>query len=52
MGRTEDKKALTFIPIVFIIIVLAGLLVFMVLPQNYSDITAQNGILDIRGESG
>ncbi|MCL1878089.1 MAG: hypothetical protein FWF80_04460, partial [Defluviitaleaceae bacterium] len=47
-----EKKSLTFIPIVFIVIVLAGLLVFMVLPQNYSDIMAQGGILDLRGESG
>ena len=41
-----------FIPVAFIILVLAGLFIFMVLPQNHSDVTAKGGVLDLRGQRG
>lgn len=45
------KKLTSLIPVAFIFAILAGLLFFMCLPQNQSQATAQDGILDLRGEA-
>ncbi|MCL2662245.1 MAG: sensor histidine kinase [Oscillospiraceae bacterium] len=44
------KKLISFIPAALMFIILAVLFVFMCLPQNRSSATAQNGVLDLRGE--
>jgi signal transduction histidine kinase len=44
------KKLTLFIPAAFMFIVLAVLFVFMCLPQNESVLTAQGGVMDLRGE--
>lgn len=41
----------SFIPLAIIFLVLLGLFFFMCLPQNRSNVKAQNGILDLRGEA-
>lgn len=46
------KKIISFIPVIFIFIILAVLFIFMCLPQNQSSIKAENGVLDLRGVEG
>ena len=44
------KKTSSLIPIIIMFVILAGLFVFMCLPQNPISVTAQNGIMDLRGQ--
>ena len=45
------KKIISLIPAAVMFIIVIGLFVFMCLPQNQSRVTAENGVLDLRGES-